>query len=64
MKSTQIYVDVLFTDGNQSKNEENLSRCIEQEVCNVFYMHLNQKIKFNDNYMKIEPPMWIAADFE
>ena len=24
----------------------------------------NQKIKFKDWYMKIDPPMWIAADFE
>ena len=23
-----------------------------------------QKIKFNDWYMKMDPPMWIAADFE
>ena len=27
-------------------------------------MHPNQKIKFNDCYMKIDPPVWIAADFE
>ena len=27
-------------------------------------MEPNQKIKFNDWYMKIDPPMWIAADFE
>ena len=27
-------------------------------------MHPNQKIKFNDWYMKIEPPLWIVADFE
>ena len=27
-------------------------------------MHPNQKIKFNDWYMKIDPPMWFAADFE
>ena len=27
-------------------------------------MHPNQKIKFIDWYMKIDPPMWIAADFE
>ena len=39
-------------------------RCIEQKVCNISYMHPNQKIKFNDWYMKIDPPMWIAADFE
>ena len=39
-------------------------RCIEQKVCNISYMQPNQKIKFNDWYMKIDPPMWIAADFE
>ena len=27
-------------------------------------MQPNRKIKFNDWYMKIDPPMWIAADFE
>ena len=27
-------------------------------------MHPNQKINFSDCYMKIDPPMWIAADFE
>ena len=39
-------------------------RCIEQKVCNISYMQPNQKIKFNDWYVKIDPPMWIAADFE
>ena len=27
-------------------------------------MQPHQKIKFSDWYMKIDPPMWIAADFE
>ena len=27
-------------------------------------MHQNQKIKFKDWYMKIDPPMWIVANFE
>ena len=27
-------------------------------------MHPNQKIKFNDSHVKIDPPMWIAAVFE
>ena len=27
-------------------------------------MHPNQKTKFNDWYLKIDPPMWIAAGFE
>ena len=39
-------------------------RSIEQKVCNKSYMHPNQKIKFNDWYMKICPPMWIVADFQ
>ena len=38
-------------------------RCIEQKVCNLSNMHPNQKINFNDWYMKIDPPMWMAADF-
>ena len=54
----------LNTYDNQSKLEEHMLRCIEQKVCNVSYMHPNQKMKFNDWYMKIDPPMWIAADFE
>ena len=39
-------------------------RCIEQKVCNTSYMQPNQKIKLNDWYKKVDPPMWIAADFE
>ena len=27
-------------------------------------MHPNQKIKFNDWYMKIDPPNWMAADYK
>ena len=54
----------LNTYGDQSKLEEHMLRCIEQKVCNISYMNPNQKIKFNDLYMKIDPPMWIAADFE
>ena len=54
----------LNTYGDQTKLEEHMLRCIEQKVCNISYMQPNQKIKFNDWYMKIDPPMWIAADFE
>ena len=54
----------LNTYGDQSKLEEHMLRCIEQKVCNISYMQPDQKIKFNDWYMKIDPPMWIAADFE
>ena len=50
--------------GDHTKLEEHMLRCIEQKVCNISYMHPNQKIKFNDWYMKIDPPMWIAAVFE
>ena len=54
----------LNTYGAQTKLEEHMLRCIEQKVCNISYMQPNQKIKFNDWYMKIDPPIWIAADFE
>ena len=54
----------LNTYGDQSKLEEHIIRCIQQKVCNISYMQPNQKIRFNDWYMKIDPPMWIAADFE
>ena len=54
----------LNTYGDQTKLEEHMLRCIEQKVCNISYMQPNQRIKFNDWYMKIDPPMWIAADFE
>ena len=54
----------LNTYGDQTKLEEQMLRCIEQKVCNISYMQPNQKIKINDWYMKIDPPMWIAADFE
>ena len=39
-------------------------RCFEQKVCNISNMHPNQKIKLNDWFMKIDPPRWMAADFE
>ena len=54
----------LYTYRDQTKLEEHMLRCIEQKVCNISFMHPNQKIKFNDWYMKIDPPMWLAADFE
>ena len=54
----------LNTYGNQTKLEEHMLRCIEQKVCNISYMHPNQKIKVNDWYMKKDQPMWIAPDFE
>ena len=54
----------LNTYGDQIKLEEHMLRCIEQKVCNISYMQPNQKIKVNDWDMKIDPPMWIAADFE
>ena len=54
----------LNTYGDQSKLEEHMLRCIEQKVCKISYMQQNQKIKFNDWFMKIDPPTWLAADFE
>ena len=61
---THICGRCLNTYGDQTKLEEHMLRCNEQKVCNISYMQPNQKIKFNDWYMKIDPPMWIAADFE
>ena len=37
-------------------------RCVEQDVSNISYMHQNQKIKIKN--MKIDTPIWMAADFE
>ena len=54
----------LNTYGDQTKFEKHILRCIEQKVCNISYKHPNQKIKFNDWHLKIDPPMWIAVDFE
>ena len=54
----------LSTYGDQTKLEKHMLRCIEQKVCSISYMHPNQKIEFIDWYMKIDRPMWIAADFE
>ena len=54
----------LKTYGSRTKLEDHMTRCIEQEICNILYMNPNKKIKFNDWYMKLDPPMWIDADFE
>ena len=35
----------LNTYGNQTKLEEHMLRCIEQNVCNISCMHPNQKLK-------------------
>ena len=61
---THLCIICLNTYGGQTQLEEHILRCIERKVCNISYMQPNQKIKFNDWYMKIDPPMWIAADFE
>ena len=39
-------------------------RCFEQAVCNISYLHQNQKVKFNDWSMNIDTPKRISADFE
>ena len=61
---THICRRCLNTYGDQTKLEEHMLRCIEQKVCNISYMQPNQKIKFNDWFTKIDPPKWIAANFE
>ena len=54
----------LNTYGDQTKLEEHMLRYIEKKVCNISYMHPKQKIKFKDSYIKRDPPMCMAADFE
>ena len=54
----------LNTFGDQTKLEEHMLRCIEQKVCNVSFMHPSQRLSFNGWYMKIDPPLWMAANFE
>ena len=39
-------------------------RCIKQEGFTKSFMDPNQKKKFNEKFMKKDPPMWIAADFD
>ena len=43
-------------------------RTICQDVLNkkffsISYMNPNKKTNFNDRFMKIDPPIWITADF-
>ena len=52
------------TYGDQTKLEEHMLRCIEKKFCNISYMHPSHRIKFKDWYMKIDPPMQMAACFE
>ena len=47
----------LNTYGDQTKLAEHLLRCIERKVCKLSNKHPNQKVKINDWYMKIDPPM-------
>ena len=54
----------LNTYGDQIKLGEHMLRCMEQKVCNISYMPPNQKTKFIDWYLEIDPPMWMAGDFE
>ena len=35
-----------------------------KKFCNISYMHPSHRMKFKDWYMKIDPPMWMAAGFE
>ena len=48
----------------KKKIGEYMLRSFEQEVCNLSIMHSNQNKKIIYWYMKIDPTMWIAADFE
>ena len=41
-----------------------MTRFIEQKFCSLFQMNPYKTFKFNDWFMKIDPPIWIAANFE
>ena len=41
-----------------------MSRCIEQEICDISNKYPNKKINFSDWYIKTDPPTWITTDFE
>ena len=50
--------------GDQTKLTEHMLTCIEQKVCNISCNHPCQKMNFKEYYVKIDPPVWITADFE
>ena len=50
--------------GNQPQLENRLIRCNKQENCNLSFMSPDTEMKFTGWWMKIDPPMWIDADFE
>ena len=65
MKTIHIYAGRCVNSyGDQIKHEEHILRCTEQKVCNISYMHPNQKINMSHWYMKTGPPTCINADFE
>ena len=54
----------LKTHGDQSKFDEHVLRCIEQEVCNISNKSTNLTTKIKDWCLGIDPPRCIAADCE
>ena len=47
-----------------SKDEKHFARCFERKLCNLSSIDSGKKIKLIDWYMKIDPPMWVDANFE
>ena len=39
-------------------------RCDDQEICFLSYVKPDKKIAFTDWYKRIDPIMWIDAQFE
>ena len=37
---------------------------LNKKIFSISYMNPNKKTKFNDRFMKIDPPIWITADFK
>ena len=54
----------LKTYGNQTKLTEQMSKVLEQEVCNISYVHPKSEDKIIHWYKNITAPMWIAAHVE
>ena len=50
MNSINIYAEVVKT---HMETKQKLKNICEQKIYSISYLHPNQKIKFNDWYMKI-----------
>ena len=59
-----LYRGRLNTYGDQTRLEEHYVSCTEKKLCNTSCMHMKLNVIFKDWFMEIDPPLWIAANFE